>query len=264
MKDFFFTTKNIIFSKIYIKYLSIIKIKNYLTIFYILKKMSLTKIQALYYKRWRNGYCYFTAYKNNQKVFIKVDTKFKMLSNEIRFYDLLYDKLSEYMVKKVDFFENKKIQILILEYSESKELTENDLIQSSKYIKDIFFILTTIYKEGIIHRDIKLDNFLIINKSLTIIDFTFANSFNKNLNFKELDINLKDNIRLLKDLGEKLNPREFVWNDFYAVGKILENLIDKHSNSTSKVNQHLISYKEKFYHFSKNKNYKLLKGDTNL
>jgi serine/threonine protein kinase len=224
--------------------------------------MSLNRIEALYYKRWKNGYCYFTAYKGKQKVFIKVDTKLKNLSNEIKFYDLLYDELSKYMIEKIDFFENKKVQILLLEYKNSRELTEFDLIYTPKYLKDILFILTTIYKKGIIHRDIKLDNFLITDNNLKIIDFTFATSWNSKFNFKELDINSNQNLSLLKYLGEGLNPEKFIWNDFFSIGKIIENILKNYPNINLETKEILSYYKNKFYFLSKNRDYRLYEKEN--
>jgi len=249
-----------LFDWLYLKKLDLIKIKNYFFILYKLKKIGFTNIEAFHYKYWRNGYCYFTAYKKKQKVFIKVDTKLHLLSNENTLYNLMEHILSEYMIRKIAYIEEKKTQFLILEYQDSKELKEKDLIMYPQYLNDIFYILKTFNKKQIIHRDIKLDNFLIIDGKLKIIDFTFTNSWNKKLNFIELDIHSKYHYSLLQGLGNKLNPKDFVWNDFYSMGKILENILS--NNYLEKdVKKYIEEYKNKFFLFSKETNYYLIKKD---
>ena len=91
-------------------------------------------------------------------------------TNILKFYDIVY--------------KTKKEVYFILEYCDGGDL--KDYIDSgiidfdSKYFYEILDSLNYLYKNGILHRDIKPQNILIKNNSIKICDFGFAKSFNKN------------------------------------------------------------------------------------
>ena len=88
----------------------------------------------------------------------------------------------------------------------------------------------------VIHRDLKLDNFMICKNKIKIIDFTFANSLDKNSNFKELDISKNENYLILKGLGP--DPKDLQWNDAIAIINILNSMpnSNKFTNEVEKFN----------------------------
>ena len=73
---------------------------------------------------------------------------------------------------------------LVLEYCNGGDLSkyistgnnENDL----KYLKQILNGLDFLFKNNVLHRDIKPQNILIHNNNIKISDFGFAKSFEKN------------------------------------------------------------------------------------
>jgi len=190
-----------------------------------LKNENITDINKFNEKNWHHGYCYFTGVYNNKKVFIKVDTKLKMLKNEQTFYEMMKDKISNYLTPIEFFYEDKQLQFVVYEFlSEYSELNEELLSKNINYLDDIYNILKAMKENKVIHRDIKLNNFMVNKNHIKIIDFTFSYSLNKKSNFKELDISEKQNILILNALGVGLNPKPFQWNDSMSMIKVLENI----------------------------------------
>lgn len=188
-----------------------------------LKEQNITDINKFNENNWHHGYCYFTGIYKDKKVFIKVDTKLKMLKNEELFYEIMKDKIYDYLIPLEFFFENKKLQLVCYQFlSNYTELDEKKLFHNISYLDDIYHILNIMKEKEVIHRDIKLDNFMVHNNDIKIIDFTFSNSLKVESNFKELDISIKENILILKGLGIGLNPKDFHWNDSISIIKILK------------------------------------------
>jgi len=124
------------------------------------------------------------SHKDNMPVAIKQITKIidkKYFNNEIE----LMKKINHPNILKFYKVIKKGGKIfIILEYCEGGDLskyiltgnTENDL----KYLKQILLGLDFLYKNNVLHRDIKPQNILIHNNQIKISDFGFAKSFEKN------------------------------------------------------------------------------------
>ena len=160
---------------------------------------------------------------DGKDVFIKVDTKLHLLINDKISYDVGRELMGDSLVDILNYSLDGKIQFIAYEFLISSELDKSFLLDNMQYIDDILVILNNLSKLGIIHRDIKLDNFLVSNNRLKIIDFTFANS-NINKDFKELDTRNSDNCFILEALGNGLNPTPFLWDDYYSLCTILKQI----------------------------------------
>ncbi len=228
-------------------------ILNYIHIVYKLKKLSVKNISIYKFKNWHFGYCYFIGYQDKKKIFIKIDTKVGVLENELITYNLLENDSNIRMVEVVQFVQYRKIQIVLFEFLEGRELSEEDILENSEYIGIIFNMLKTLSSNNIIHRDIKLDNFLLVDKELYIIDFCFAYHIevNKNNVLKELPFT-KLNCLWLKNLGIGLSPKEYHWNDFYAFSSILNRLMINSETETT-----ILEYKNIFTNEIKKNSYKI-------
>ena len=198
-----------------------------------LKKARIKKIAFFNYLNWRNGYCYFTGLYLEKKVFIKVDSKMHLLVNDKLTYDLCKDVMKDKLVNILYHSLDGGIQFIVYDFCYSRELDANILTNNMRYLDDIISILNNLSNVGIIHRDIKLDNFLVSNNKLKIIDFTFANS-NIHKDFKEVDLNKSYNCFLLEFLGAGLNPSPFIWDDYYSLHTILLKM-EKDVNDFQKV-----------------------------
>jgi serine/threonine protein kinase len=197
-----------------------------------LKKNNIKKITFFNFLNWRNGYCYLRGVYNEKEVFIKIDTKQHLLINDKLTYDLCKDIMQDDLVEILHHSLDGKIQFLVYEFLQSNELDESILLNNMTYLDDIIRILKNLSNIGIVHRDIRLDNFLISKNKLKIIDFTYANS-NTHKGFKEVDVNNSYNCFLLEFLGGGLNPLPFLWDDYYSFYTILKNL-EKKANDLCK------------------------------
>lgn len=196
----------------------------YFKIVKILKKNNITNIKLFNFKNWHHGYGYFTALLDNKKVFIKFDTKLLLLQNDLLVYKIANTSLKKHLVKIHNSIIYDDIQIIVYEFLEGSELTDTLVLKNLKLIDSMIDILQILNDLDIVHRDIKFDNFFIVNNQIKIIDFTFANSLNKKVGFKELDLSSLSNCATLEFLGNGLNPKPFVWNDLIALSNNLESL----------------------------------------
>lgn len=193
----------------------------------IFKRFNIKNINVFKFKNWHHGFAYFTGLYNEKKIFIKVDTIFHLLNNDVVAYSLCKDIQKDSLVDILFYKLEGKIQFIAYEYIDNAvELDENILIANISYIDEIIKVLYYIADKGIIHRDIKLDNFLITNNKLKIIDFTFSNSHTIE-KFKDLDLSKSKNCFILEFLGMGLNPKPFLWDDFFSMVQILKKIKER-------------------------------------
>lgn len=220
---------------------------NYFKIINEIKKLSVNNIKIFHFKNWHHGYCYFTGHINDKKIFIKVDTQLHLLENEVLFYKIFNDEMSDYLVPLINYSVDKQIQIVLFEFVYGEELSESVLSKNKYLLNEIYTLLMMINKKGIIHRDIKLDNFLFVNNKIKIIDFTFVNSIRQNYKFKELNLNNKYHVMILKLLGRPLKPAIFEWNDFYSITKVIKSILINQQNELDyETKEYFLKYSEKF------------------
>tara|TARA_B100001250_G_scaffold213982_1_gene183545 strand:- start:26449 stop:27201 length:753 start_codon:yes stop_codon:yes gene_type:complete len=192
-------------------------------IYIILRKYNIKSITFWKFLNWHTGYCYFRGVYEEREVFVKIDTKLHLLTNDKIAYDICKEIMQDDLVEIITYSLDSKIQFIAYEFLNFHELDESILLNNMQYLNEIDRILNNLSKLGIIHRDIKLDNFLVLNNKLKIIDFTFAIS-NINKDFKELDVRFFKNCFILESLGNSLNPAPFVWDDYYSFRSILMKL----------------------------------------
>lgn len=189
-----------------------------------LEELNIADISLFNFLKSHDGYIYYTGFRNQKKVFIKVDTQLFFLKNEVVFYGIFKEKLS--LVEILDFYENHKFQILISEFTSDSQLRESDIIANPSILLDIFNILNIINDNGIIHRDVCLENFIIHDGHVRIIDFTFATSLDSLSLFKDLSLDHNYELEVLKRIGRNFNPRPLEWNDFYSMHKVIGKILD--------------------------------------
>lgn len=133
---------------------------------------------------------------NLKKIAIKQDKKIKYNKKESKIYDLFKDE--KYMAKKYDYIENDKISFLIMPLY---DISCEKLMKLNKELyfneKDILMLaiqilqqLNNLHKNGIIHQDIKPDNFVFdkISNKFKLIDFGLSKYFiekNNHIEFKK-------------------------------------------------------------------------------
>jgi len=204
---------------------SIFFLKNHLKISSALSDLNVRDIKVFKFKNWHDGFAYYSGLFNGEIVFLKISTKHFFLDNELFFYDIFKDDLS--LLRVINLSKNKNIQILISEFSEEKELTEQDILDDPDRLLQIYEILKIINSKDCIHRDIKLNNFLLRDNKVRVIDFTFSTSFNSSNIFNDLTFDNKEDTAILINLGGIYKPNIFKWNDFYSVDLIIDRLFSE-------------------------------------
>lgn len=208
------------------------------------KELALHDLKTFRHDTWHHGYAYFTARMNDHQVFIKVDTQFRFLSNEVLANQLIKDKL-----KTPDLyahFKSGEFEAVVFEFLPARLINAGDILKNPALLEQILFIIQTMNDLGIIHRDIKLNNFMLANQEIFIIDFTFAISKQSHLRFKELDARVKSQRKVLNSLGDGHNPSRWVWNDFLSINHILEELIQTIPTHDEQLRNKLLGYQSRF------------------
>ena len=234
---------------------SLFFLKNHLKICRDLRDLNVKKVKVFKFKNWHNSFAYYTGIFNGNLVFIKISTKHLFLENEKIFYDIFKNDLS--LLKVMSLSKKNNIQILISEFSNEKELTEQDILDNPDRLLQIYEIIRIINSKDCIHRDIKLNNFLLMDNKVRIIDFTFSTSLNHSNMFKELIIDNNDDAIVLKNLGGIYKPNIFQWNDFYSINLILGRLFSEDMDIEKRLE--IIKFKELFKENISGNNYDLLK-----
>jgi len=197
---------------------------------FVLRRAGVKKCVIFSGKAPLNGYAYFTGEIGKKKVFIKFDTKYHLINNDVLAYKKCKNKLDKYLVKIIAFKNTGKIRYVIYEFFESTTLNNNNILENPQLISDIYKVISGINSLRLIHRDIKLDNFLIKNNKLKIIDLTLMASLDDSNKFKSFNINNKNEKKTLHTLNKKYSPPGLVWNDFYSLQLILKEVLRNKNN----------------------------------
>tara|TARA_B110000027_G_C16121345_1_gene303177 strand:+ start:2809 stop:3540 length:732 start_codon:yes stop_codon:yes gene_type:complete len=218
-----------------------------------LKKCNFSKKRLFKFISWHHGYCYFTGFIGENKVFIKIDTKFLLLKNEYISYKYLKNTELN-LVKVYEFFDFGDIQIIAFDFFEAKNLSEGDIVKKPKQIiSEIKKSIDVLIQNNICHRDIKLDNFLFKNDKVFMIDFSFAINIKQGKEnvLKELSPT-HENVLVLKYLGINIKNENFIiWNDYYSVQQILVKLNEVYALDNPIINKYI----DQFDALSLNNNY---------
>ncbi len=217
------------------------------------KKFGITHLKQFYPETWHHGYAYFTAYMNQQQIFIKADTQFHFLKNDVLAHQILRKDIKT--PNLISHFERVNFEALIFEFVPGQLVRDEDILEKPELLTEILSILRTLNQKGIIHRDIKLKNFMLLDQHILIIDFTFAVSLNNMHSFKELDERIKAHRKVLNSIGDGLNPSHWKWNDFFAMRRIIEKLIQSHPELDNARFKELEKHKLQFELAEKNQTY---------
>lgn len=195
-------------------------------------------------KNKSNYGCSYYIINGKNKKFLKGFDYYKSFQNEIialkrvtKLNPKLFLRLQDY-----DFNDYVCVEfcngVSLKDYIEKSPLTRKE----SKYL--IVFlteVLEVLYEANIIHRDIRPENIMVIQKSETIefkiIDFGFCVIDNKDI----LDSNKFFDQKILKSLGDEYKKNEYEWDDSIAILNLIEECIEnpyqRFPNEISKIQQ---------------------------
>ena len=221
---------------------SLFLFKNHLKIIKTLKELDVSNVKIFKFNNWHNGFAYYSGMLKGNIVFIKMSAKHYFLDNEKVFYDTFKNDLS--LLKVISLTETDNIQILICEFSDEKELTKQDVLDNPDRLQQIYEILKIINSKDCIHRDVRLNNFLLKDNKVRIIDFTFSTCLNHSDRFNDLSLDKKEEETVLKNLGGIFKPNTLQWNDFSSIDLMLNKLFSEDMNIEKRLL--IIKYQELF------------------
>jgi hypothetical protein len=144
---------------------------------YVIRKYDLKKLSIYKANEWDDGFIYFTAYKNNIKVFIKYDFLVRCLVNEMINIEYLSKiKNKPFQIPKLIFFDSNVICFEFIENSK-KLISQDKKILIDKYLK----------KRNIYHNDL-LDRNILYYKNFYIIDWYYSEIYSLKKLYKKTSL----------------------------------------------------------------------------
>ena len=212
----------------------------------LLKKFEFSRIRPFKIKSWKADTFYYVAKKNSSLFFFKLSKNPEKIKREFKSYTFVEKILEkQYLVGLIDFKTSLKLSYIQYNFIQNATfLSQNNF---RIFHEKILRILISLNKGGLIHRDIRPQNFLIEGSNIKIIDFEFITclKFDKNLEF---DLNNKENLLMLMNCGSEFKKGYYTWNDFYSFQQIAikygcQDLVDE----------------KKIFPYLRNSNYTLLR-----
>lgn len=160
--------------------------------------------------RWKHQVCYFTGTINGRRVFIKTGGEVNTTEREV--YAMTYaGEHSEVLKKHIPAVISSTTDFLIEELVEGKALTEDD-----RYIDQLYEIYTEMKRCGLLHLDIRPDNFIVKDDgTLILIDFGYA-LVNTTDVYDRIE-KTKAAKSIIQDVGSKYSPKNGTADDAYSM-----------------------------------------------
>lgn len=211
------------------------------------KTLRITKLKPILINHWHFGQRYFTAsvYKNDTKVFIKSLGNFESNLNEIAALKILGSKNEDkgYFPNIIENFEYYFEPVVVMELIKGDRLDKliNEKYQFSEVeIRNILNqfcnIVDILYKNDIVHRDVRPENIIIQNGKVKLFDFSYSVTQKSDI-LKDIN-NIENKELFLKNLGGNYRFDNLKWDDSYSFLKIAESIykLDELNNISEYIN----------------------------
>lgn len=208
--------------------------RNFILSFF--KDYEYVKIKPFNLFKWHHDLFLFTGEDNQgEKVFIKLTKLKRILKNENQAYKKLIKNgfLKNHLIERRRYIKKGPYKALILKHSSGVALDENWLVNNINELGVLIKIVDEFKKLSLVHRDIKLDNFIYENDTIKIFDFSFMIDKTTRHRLKEIDLSNRKNMLKLIDLGENYKPSPFKWDDYYSLYVIFKNVLKNMGESLS-------------------------------
>lgn len=205
-------------------------------IFNFFKDFGYTKTKPFNLSKWHHDLFLFTAKdENDNNVFIKLTSLERILKNENRAYKKLSKNhfLKNHVITHKQYIKKEDYKALILNRSDGVVLDENWVVDHVDKIKTLIKIIDEFTALSLIHRDIKLDNFIYEDGRIKIFDFSFMIDKTEKRRIKEINLTNHDNMVKLINLGIYYKPEPLKWDDYYSLYVIFKNVLENKDRSLS-------------------------------
>jgi len=212
-------------------------IKNRSFIHELFQENGYQEIKPFNLSKWHHDLYLFTAIaKDLDPVFIKITNLPRLLKNENKAYKKLQKNkyLVNHLIEHKGYIKKNGYRALVLKRAKGIVLNEEWAANNIGELNTLIRIVDEFKSLSLVHRDIKLDNFIYEDGSIKIFDFSFMIDKTQKGKLKEIDLSDKKNILKLMDLGIHYKPAHFTWDDYYSLYVILNSLQKKGAKNLSK------------------------------
>ena len=180
---------------------------------YLKNNTSIKEVVPIHLKHsFYSGYVYFKGILDSRNVFIKYGGSGESCKKEFVFTKRAHSLDSRHFVNAISLCNDGVNDYAVYEYVDGRSLDSSSIIQKEDLSNQLKKIYEVLQEAQILHRDVKPDNFLIVNGNLVLIDFQYAIDINE---WKEYSY-LINNATQIISLGDKCRYRWYAWNDFYS------------------------------------------------
>ncbi|TLP80751.1 protein kinase family protein [Maribacter sp. ACAM166] len=185
--------------------------------------------------KWHHELYLFTAEdKKGNPVFIKLTNLPRILKNENRAYKKLRKKsyLKNHLIEHKGYIKKDGYKALILKRANGVVLNEEWAYQNIEKLGTLIKIVNEFKALSLIHRDIKLDNFIYEDGNIKVFDFSFMIDMTEDKKLKEIDLTDNENMIKLITMGVGYKPAPLKWDDYFSLHVVFSRLL---KNNTTKL-----------------------------
>jgi|TARA_R110000744_G_scaffold31677_1_gene74351 serine/threonine protein kinase len=186
------------------------------------------QIKTFNLSKWHHDLYLFTAVdKVGDPVFIKFTNLPRVLKNENRAYKKLQKNsfLKNHLIEHKGYIKKEGYKALILKRANGTVLNDEWAYKNVRELSNLLKIVNEFSALSLIHRDVKLDNFIYEDGHIKVFDFSFMIDMSENNKLKEIDLTNNENMIKLVTMGVGYKPAPLKWDDYYALYIVFKELI---------------------------------------
>ena len=196
------------------------------------KEFGYKKVKPFNLDKWHHDLDLFTAMdKFGDEVFVKFTKLERILKNEYLTYQIFQQNtlLKNHVIEYKEYITSKGFSALVLKRSKGIVLTEDWMIKNIEKLSALIKIVDEFKSLSLVHRDLKLDNFIYEGGNIKIFDFSFMIDKTEKRKLKEIDLTSRENMLKLVNLGMFYKPAPLKWDDYYSLHIIFISLLKNKS-----------------------------------
>lgn len=193
--------------------------------------------------KWHHDLYLFTATaKDGDPVFIKLTNLPRILKNENRAYKKLRKNpfLKSHIIEHKGYIKKEGYKALILKRANGQVLNQEWAYKNIEKLGSLIKIVDEFTNLSLIHRDIKLDNFIYEDGFIKVFDFSFMLDMTDKNKLKEIDLSDNENMIKLVTMGVGYKPSPLKWDDYYSLCVVFEQLLKNKPSTLTLENISLI------------------------
>ncbi len=163
-----------------------------------------------------SGYVYYSAIKDDKKVFIKYGGTGNSCEVEYMYTQKMFNIDQLHFVKPVQLVKGNEHSYAVYEYLDGKPLLQaikdKDVFVSQTLENQLVTIYNDLIEVGVMHRDIRPENFIVVNGLIKLFDFQYAIDSTNRCEYNHLIENTTE----IMSLGSDFRYNRFAWSDYYS------------------------------------------------